>query len=116
VGEVTLEIPAGKLNAGESDRRCALRELREETGYTARRLQPLLSFWPTAALANEVLRLFVATGLKTGHAAPDADEFIEAVIMPFKRALRLVKTGQIKDSKTVIALLAGAAGHYTTLA
>jgi len=106
VGEVTLELPAGKLDPGESRLACVKRELREETGYQARRIRHLLDFWPTPAFSNELLRLYVAHGLVPGRQAPDHDEFIEAVALPFAEALDLVRQGRIRDSKTVIALLA----------
>ena len=64
VGEVTLELPAGKLDAGESILTCVKRELAEETGYTAKSIKPLIQYWPTPAFADEVLHLFIATGLK----------------------------------------------------
>ena len=106
VGEVTLELPAGKLDARESVLTCVKRELAEETGYTAAKFTPLIRYWPTPAFADEVLHLFVATGLKPGEINADEDEFIEAVHMPFKKALELVRKGKIRDSKTVIGLLA----------
>ena len=106
VAEITLELPAGKLDPGENALACVRRELHEETGFTARRIRPLIKYWPTPAFANEVLHLFVADGLIPGRHHPDADEFLEVVRMPFKRALGLVRSGKIKDSKTVIGLLA----------
>lgn len=109
VGEVTLEMPAGKLDKGESPLSCVRRELEEETGYAARRVKPLLDYWPTPAFANELLHLYVATGLKRGQARPDHDEFIQAVPIAFREALGLVRRGKIRDSKTVIGLLAWAA-------
>ncbi|MDD5629720.1 MAG: NUDIX hydrolase [Elusimicrobia bacterium] len=106
VGEVTLEMPAGKLDPGENHLACIKRELREETGYTARRIRHLIDYWPTCAFSDELLRLYIADGLRPGQGAPDHDEFIEAVAVPFREALRLVWKGRIKDSKTIIALLA----------
>lgn len=111
VGEVTLEMPAGKLDKGEKPLACIRRELREETGYTARSIKPLIDYWPTPAFANELLHLYVAKGLKPGDSKPDEDEFIQAVAMPFREALSLVKSGKIRDSKTVIGLLAYAVFH-----
>lgn len=106
VGEVTLELPAGKLDAGESVLACLKRELSEETGYTARRFALLLRYWPTPAFANEVLHLYVAEGLTKGEMSTDEDEFLECVTVPFKKAVEMVKRGKIKDSKTVVGLLA----------
>ena len=106
VGEVTLELPAGKLDAGEDRLACVKRELREETGYTAKSIKHLLDYWPTCAFSDECIRLYTAAGLKPGRVNPDHDEFIEAVAIPYKEALGLVRKGRIKDSKTIIALLA----------
>lgn len=118
VRETTLELPAGKLDHGEDALGCVRRELKEETGFTAKKISLLLRYWPTPAFANEVLHLYVAEGLTPGKHAPDEDEFIEPVVMPFEKALGLIKRGKIMDSKTVIGLLACAArrsgrGHYT---
>ena len=106
VGQVTLELPAGKLDHGESVMTCLRRELREETGYAARKFTPLLRYWPTPAFANEILHLYVAEGLTPGKMGTDEDEFLECVTVPFKKALDLVRRGKIKDSKTVVGLLA----------
>ena len=106
VGEVTLELPAGKLDKGESPLTCLKRELQEETGYTAAKFTPLIRYWPTPAFADEVLHLYVATGLREGRMNADADEFLERVTMPFRKAVELVKRGKIRDSKTVVGLLA----------
>lgn len=105
VGETTLEVPAGKLH-GETDEPLerAKAELREETGYTASAFRFLLSFWPTPAFSNEVLHIFAASGLKAGKASPDEDEFIRAVRVPFGRTAALIRSGAIKDAKTIIAL------------
>ena len=106
VGQVTLELPAGKLDKGESALSCVKRELREETGYSARSIKPLLQYWPTPAFANEVLHMFVAEGLRPGKMGTDEDEFLECVTVPFEKALGMIRRGEIKDSKTVIGLLA----------
>jgi ADP-ribose pyrophosphatase len=106
VGEVTLELPAGKLDARESILSCVKRELAEETGFTAAKFTPLIKYWPTPAFADEVLHLFTATGLKPGKVNADEDEFIETVILPFKKAVAMIKSGKIRDSKTVVGILA----------
>lgn len=109
VREITLELPAGKLNKGENALSCVRRELQEETGYTAQKISRLIDYWPTPAFASEVLHLFLAEGLVAGPVNPDEDEFLEVVDMPFEKALSLAKSGRIRDSKTVIGLLACAA-------
>ena len=105
VKEVTLEIPAGKLDKGERPLSCVQRELEEETGFRARRVRKMLSYWPTPAFADEVIHIYEASSLYPGTFRPDEDEFIDPVVMPLSRALGLIRTGKIKDSKTIIALL-----------
>jgi ADP-ribose pyrophosphatase len=109
VGRTTYEIPAGKLDAGEGPLACIRRELREETGYTAGRIRRLIGFWPTPAFSNELIHVYVADRLKPGRMQLDHDEFLSVARVPFKKALRWVFAGKIRDSKTVIALLASAA-------
>lgn len=107
VSQVTLEIPAGKLHsAADKPLARARAELREETGFTAASIKPLLSFWPTPAFSNEVLHIFTASGLRSGAPSPDEDEFLRIEILPFKKAWSMIKTGLIRDSKTLIALQA----------
>jgi ADP-ribose pyrophosphatase len=82
------------------------RELEEETGYRARRVERLLNFWPTPAFANEVIHIFLARELVPGRFAPDDDEIIEPARWPLSRALAAIRRGAIRDSKTIIGLLA----------
>ena len=105
VHRVTYEIPAGKLDPGETLLRCVRRELEEESGYTAKKIKHLISYWPTPAFSNEILHIYCAEGLKAGGNHPDADEFLEIAHVPIRKALRWVLQGKIRDSKTVIALL-----------
>ena len=105
VGEVTYELPAGKLEKGENPLACVRRELKEETGYVASSLKPLIRYWPTPAFANELLHLYVARGLKPGLMTPDEDEFVAPEVVPLASALRWILSGRIKDSKTVIGIL-----------
>lgn len=106
VAQITYEIPAGKLARGEKPMSCLRRELQEETGYRAKRFKRLAAYWPTPAFSNELLHLYVAEGLIAGPVSPDEDEFLEVVQVPMQRALRWVFSGKIRDSKTIIALLA----------
>lgn len=105
VREITYEIPAGKLDGKEKPLVCVKRELAEETGYAARRIQKLGSYWPTPAFGDEVIHIYAARDLRRGHKAPDEDEFIDTLILPFSRVLGMVRSGRIKDSKTIIAVL-----------
>lgn len=109
VSEITYEIPAGKLDPGENIRTCVRRELQEETGFKAREVRKILSYWPTPAFSNEILHVFTARGLTASAKSPDEDEFIDHVIVPFSQALAWVRNGRIRDSKTVIAILYWAA-------
>lgn len=106
VKQVTLELPAGKLDPGESPRDCVNRELEEETGFRASRIRKMLSYWPTPAFANEVIHLYEARDLIPGKFSPDADEFIEPVRLSLSRALDLIRRGRVQDSKTLIGLFA----------
>ncbi len=107
VGEATWEIPAGKMHGvKDSPLLRAKAELREETGYTSNRFKKLLTFWPCCAFSNEKLHIFMATRLKPGPASPDDDEFLRPGEFTLKRALEMVRSGRIKDSKTIISIQA----------
>jgi ADP-ribose diphosphatase len=99
------EIPAGTLDPGEDPEACARRELLEETGVTAARLQRLTSIWTTPGFTNEVIHLYLATGLTSGEPSRERDEFIEVVPQPLSRVLALIQDGEIRDAKTVAAIL-----------
>lgn len=106
VGKSLLEIPAGKLEPGESMTDCARRELLEETGYEAAGLQRLISFFSTPGFTNEMLHLFLATGLTYKGQKTDDDEDIDVVTMPFERAIDLVWEGEICDAKSIAGIFA----------
>lgn len=102
---VTLEIPAGKLELGEDPQLAAVRELEEETGYTAERLDYLMPVACAAGYSDEVIHLYMATGLHKGEAHPDEDEFVAAEWVDLETLVDSVLDGRIEDSKTVIAAL-----------
>lgn len=105
VQAVTLELPAGKLKKGQSPLACAKAELAEETGFRAKSIKKLLEFNPSCAFSDEVLHIFVASGLKAGETHPDEDEFLNTKKIPVEKAFELVQKGKIRDSKTIIGLL-----------
>lgn len=110
VGARILEIPAGRLGPGEDPAACGAREMAEETGLTASRLVSLGVVHTSPGVFDEVIHLFLATGLTQGEAAPEHYEDIEVVRLPAEEARRMVLAGTISDGKT-IAALARAAGE-----
>ena len=107
IRKTTYEIPAGKLHSKKDDfLKRGIAELKEETGYSAKKLKHLVNFWPTPAFSNELLKIYLALDLKAGKAMPDEDEFLKIEFLPLKKAMRMIETGKIKDSKTIIALQA----------
>jgi ADP-ribose pyrophosphatase len=103
-----LELPAGKLEAHESPETCARRELEEEVGVVAGSLVPLSEFYTTPGFCSERLWVFLATGLSETTRSHEDDEIIEVVRIPLSRALSMIETGEIDDSKTIIGLLLAA--------
>ena len=99
------EVPAGKLDPGESPLECARRELEEETGQRAGRLEPLGSILTTPGFTDERIHLFAAFDLEAGQQDMDDDELIELVPMPLSQALEMVWTNQLPDAKSALALL-----------
>lgn len=108
VEAVLLEIPAGRLETKESAEKCALRELAEETGFQAGRLEALMSYYSSPGFSNEVIHLFLAQDLTEGSAQPDEDEYLEIIKVPLNEALKMIDSGAIQDSKTIIGLLMAA--------
>ena len=105
------EIPAGRLEPGEPPEQCAVRELREETGCTAAKMEHLYTMYTTPGFTDERIHLFVATGLERGETALEQDEFVEVVPTTMSAALRLIKDGTINDAKTALSILY-VAGFY----
>lgn len=105
------EIPAGRLEPGEPPDTCAARELREETGCTAEKIEHLYTFYTTPGFTDEKIHLFVATGLTNGENELESDEFVEVVPTQISAALKLIKDGTINDAKTALSILY-VAGFY----
>jgi len=99
------EIPAGRLDPGESPEECAHRELKEETGMQAGRLRHLTSIWTTPGFTDERIHLFVADGLIEGQHRREADEFMDVHPTPWSDVMTLISQGEISDGKTLAALL-----------
>jgi len=104
-GGPLLEVPAGRLDPGEEPAACARRELREEVGVTAGRVERLTTIWTTPGFTDERIHLFWAAELTAGDHAREPDEFIEVVPTPLSQTLALVRGGEICDGKTVAAIL-----------
>ena len=104
-GTVLLEAPAGKLDPGEAPEDCARRELREETGAVAGKLEYLGDFYPSVAILDENIRLYLATELTFRESQPDEDEFLAVERIPLETLVNRVLSGEIRDGKTQAALL-----------
>lgn len=105
-GENLLEIPAGKLDiVGENPKNCALRELAEETPYTAQSVDLIYTFYTSAGFSDEKMYLYRAHNIQANSTAScDEDEYLQLRTMTQKETLNALKTGKIKDAKTIIAM------------
>jgi ADP-ribose pyrophosphatase len=106
--QYVLELPAGKLDPGERPAETAARELEEELGVVAGRLEQLSEFYTTPGFCEERLWVFMASDLRETARRHEEDEIIEVVRLPFARALERVASGEIEDAKTIIGLLLAA--------
>jgi ADP-ribose pyrophosphatase len=102
---MSLEIPAGRIEPGQSALETAARELEEETGYLAQNFSLISAFYPTPGFCEEKLFVYLATELTMTSQNLDIDEEIELVKLPLTEAINMVQVGEIDDSKTIIALL-----------
>jgi ADP-ribose pyrophosphatase len=100
-----LEVPAGKLEAGESALAGAKRELLEETGFKAKRWRKMVRFFASPGFVGESLQVFIAEGLTAGTARPEYDEQLEISMIPLSKLLGMVEAGKIHDGKTLISVL-----------
>ncbi len=103
--KVLMEIPAGKLNAGEDHAEAGRRELQEETVCTCKQCRYMGYMIPTPAYCQEITHMYLATGLEGGKQNLDDDEFLEVVKIPLDKAVEMVMNGEIEDGKTQLALL-----------
>ena len=103
--QVLLEVPAGKLEPNEDPEEAAIRELEEESGVVANNVEHIGEIYTTVAIIDEKIHVYLATGLTYKNAHPDEDEFLEVEKIPLKTLVDMVMRGEIKDSKTQIAIL-----------
>lgn len=104
IGGYIYEIPAGKLHPGEDPRDCAARELEEEIGYRAASLAHLTSFFTTPGFTDEVIHIYLGTGLAAGTQNLGHDEVLELLEMPLEKTMALIQDGTIRDAKTIVGL------------
>ena len=104
-GEEVWEIPAGKLEPGEDPKMAAIRELEEECGIKAEKAELVFTAYPSPGYTDEVIRIYRAYGLTDGVKHFDPDEDINSFWVDKTEIKRMIKTGEIKDAKTLIALL-----------
>ena len=109
-----LELPAGGLESPEEDtKEAALRELKEETGFTAEKIQPLLHFYPTVAYSGEKIDIYLATGLSESERSLDPDEYINVEAWEREALLDMIYNGELNDGKTIAAILAYDCGRQS---
>jgi ADP-ribose pyrophosphatase len=99
------ELPAGRIDKGESELEAAKRELLEETGYTAAKWKRVLRFYATPGFVAETMNIYLARGLRPGPAQPEEDEKIYRRLVPLSTAVRMVMQGSIRDAKTIASVL-----------
>ncbi|HEX4414924.1 MAG TPA: NUDIX hydrolase [Lacipirellulaceae bacterium] len=105
VDKTLIEIPAGTREPDEEPLKTAHRELAEETGYRARRMEEMVSYYPSPGISSERMHLYVARELTAGDTAREANEEIENYLVTWDDAMALVERGEIVDGKTILALL-----------
>ena len=104
-GKELWEIPAGKIDKNETPTRAAKRELKEETGFDAKRMEKMAAFYPTPGYSTEFIHLFKASSLKKGKQRLDGDEVIKIKVFSLKEALKMIKEKRIIDAKTAFSII-----------
>lgn len=104
IRKYVIELPAGKLELGETTIDCAKREMEEEIGYEAKKIRFLTMFYPAVGFVNEEMHLFLAEDLKKTKTNLDEDEFIELIPKTLDQAVKMIYSGEITDAKTIIGL------------
>jgi ADP-ribose pyrophosphatase len=104
-GDYLWELPAGRIDPGEDERRAAERELLEETGYTAAKWRRILKFYASPGFVTETMAVYLATGLRAGRAQPEEDEVIYRRLVSLRETVRMVTSGRIRDAKTISSVL-----------
>jgi len=99
------ELPAGRIDKGENELTAAKRELLEETGYSAARWKRILKFYASPGFVAETMSIYLARGLRSGVAKPEADEVIAVSFIPLKLAVEMVMGGKVQDAKTISGVL-----------
>jgi ADP-ribose pyrophosphatase len=103
--QVFIELPAGKIDPDEPVLTTGQRELLEETGYTAQAWVKLGVQHPCIGYSNEVIHIYLATGLSSGEHARDIDEAMDVFVWPFEQVMQAIEAGEITDSKTMSAMM-----------
>ncbi len=104
-GDHLWELPAGRIDPGESELSGAKRELIEETGYTAAHWRRVLFYYASPGFLDETMAVYLATGLKRGKAQPEDDEVIRIRMFPLSQLVRMIVKGTIRDGKTIAGVL-----------
>ena len=105
VGKTLLEVPAGTIEPGESPDETAPRELKEETGYEAGRIERIAEWFVSPGVLNERMYLYLCRDLRLGSTAHQPDELLEPVVVPWTIALKMARDGRIEDAKSMLAIL-----------
>ena len=105
IGRILLELPAGKLDPGETPEECARRELEEETGYKAKKMTYLGKIYTSPGFSSEIIHIFLAEDMEKGENRTNEDELLNIVEKNFEDVVKECLSGKIEDAKTIVAIL-----------